>query len=122
MRRGTSSVDGNSLKDFLDTTTNNGAEWCRIQQFSYFSLSKFRSTAFQNTVDNCGNISMRQHLNVCLYQQRYTFFFFCLKFAVEQSCLVELCHAQPAQGNSKALRNYDDHTCSQASLLGLASS
>lgn len=75
MRRGTSSVDGNSLKDFLDTTTNNGAEWCRIQQFSYFSLSKFRSTAFQNTVDNCGNISMRQHLNVCLYQQRYTFFF-----------------------------------------------
>ena len=82
MRRGTSSVDGNCLKDFLDTTTNNGAERCRIQQF-YFSLLKFRSTAFQNTVDNCGNISMRQHLNVCLYQQHYTFFFG-LKFAVEQ--------------------------------------
>lgn len=56
------------------------------------------------------------------YINSVTHFFFGLKFAVEQSCLVELCHAQPAQGNSKALRNYDDHTCSQASLLGLASS
>lgn len=28
MRRGTSSVDGKSLKAFLDTTTNSGAEWC----------------------------------------------------------------------------------------------
>lgn len=58
------------------TVVLNGAEWGRIHQFSYFSLSKFSSTAFQNTVDNCGNILMRQHLNVCLYQQHYTFFFF----------------------------------------------
>ena len=86
-----------------------------------FSLSKFRSTAFQNTVDNCGNILMTQHLNVCLYQQRYTFFFFFgLEFAVEQSFLVELCHAQPAQGNSSSETTKSIHV--RRPLLNLASS